>query len=186
MAQSNGFVDTQYGLYDWNGRKLARLEPIQLWEASMKLQPSRRTDYGIRALVFLANEAPEMRTATEIADAMEIPQSFLYQVLQILSRARLVKSQLGRGGGYTLMPLADEVSILKIVETLEGPFDTGECALRGGPCHWAEVCALHWVWTSAREALIDSLGKFTLKQVATADRSLQEGRKEIPADSHRR
>jgi len=152
----------------------------------MKIVPTRRTDYGIRALVHLANETPKQSNAAGIAAAMKIPKGFLHQVLQDLIRAGLVRSQPGRGGGYALVPPADEISILEIVEALEGPLDQGQCALRGGPCHWEEVCALHRVWSAARQALIDRLGEATLQQIADDDRALQEGRMETPADSHRR
>ena len=74
--------------------------------------------------------------------------------------------------------------MLAIVEALEGPLRTSECALRGGPCHWDDVCALHWVWSSARDALCDELAGATLARVAADDRALAEGRP-APADSHR-
>ncbi|MFQ5967688.1 MAG: RrF2 family transcriptional regulator [Acidimicrobiia bacterium] len=152
----------------------------------MKIVPTRRTDYGIRALIYLANEAPNQANATEIATAMGIPKDFLHQVLQDLIRAGLVRSRPGRGGGYALVPSADAVTILEIVEALEGPLNQSECALRGGPCHWEDVCALHSVWSAARQALIDRLSEGTLQQIADDDRALQEGRMKIPADSHRR
>ena len=152
----------------------------------MKIVPTRRADYGIRALVHLANEAPKQSNATEIAATMKIPKGFLHQVLQDLIRAGLVRSERGRGGGYALVPPADQISILEIVEALEGPLDQGQCALKGGPCHWQEVCALHRVWSAARQALIDRLGEANLREVADDDRALQEGRMETPADSHRR
>lgn len=151
----------------------------------MKLTPTRRTDYGIRALIYLAQHAGEPVKALEISEAMKIPQGFLHQVLQALQRSSLVSSRPSRHGGYALTRTPEDVTILEIVEALEGPLATSECALRGGPCHWDEVCALHWVWSSARKALSDSLGSATLASVAEDDRALAEGRKQAPADSHR-
>ena len=60
-----------------------------------------------------------------------------------------------------------------------------ECALRGGPCHWDEVCALHTVWSSAREALRERLQSATLAEVAAEDRALRDGTATVPADAHR-
>lgn len=152
----------------------------------MKLVPTRRTDYGIRALIHLANAGEGLAKAGDIGSAMEIPVGFLQQVLQELQRARLVTSRPGPNGGYALARPAEAITVREIVEALEGPFEAGECALRGGPCHWEEVCALHWVWSSARAALCEQLEQATLARVAADDRALAEGRAIVPADSHRR
>ena len=152
----------------------------------MKLVPTRRTDYGLRALIFLAQQEGGSAPASDIAPAMGIPTGFLHQVLQELQRAGLVSSRPGRTGGYALARPAGKITIREIVEALEGPFEGSECALRGGPCHWEDVCALHWVWSSAKEALVAQLDRATLAQVAEDDAALAAGTKEVPANSHRR
>lgn len=152
----------------------------------MKLVPTRRTDYGIRALVYLAADPNRRRKALEIADAMDIPKGFLHQVLQELQRSRLVESMPGRKGGYALARPPEEISLLEVVETLEGPLDDGACALRGGPCHWEDVCALHWVWSSAREAFAKQMDRATIARVARDDRALAEGQRSVPANAHRK
>ncbi|MCL4414485.1 MAG: Rrf2 family transcriptional regulator [Actinobacteria bacterium] len=151
----------------------------------MKLVPTRRTDYGIRAMVYLAEQDGARTKASDIAGAMDIPQGFLHQVLRELQRSRLLDSLPSRNGGYALARPAEAITILQIVEALEGPLDDA-CALLGGPCHWEEVCALHWVWSSAREALAGELASATLAQVAGDDLALAQGKRPVPADSHRR
>lgn len=152
----------------------------------MKLVPTRRTDYGIRALIYLANAADSFAKAGDISSSMDIPTGFLQQVLQELQRSRLVMSRPGPTGGYALARPPKDITIREIVEALEGPFEPGECALRGGPCYWEDVCALHWVWSAARAALCEQLDAATLARVAADDRALAEGRAVVPADSHRR
>lgn len=153
----------------------------------MKLVPTRRTDYGIRAMIFLAQQDDgRLAKADEIAVVMGVPRTFVPQVLQDLQRARLVLSRAGRTGGYALSRPAPDISILDIVEALEGTLDDVECALRGGPCHWQEVCALHWVWSSARSALVTALRDASLAKVADDDRRLAAGEVVAPPDSHRR
>lgn len=152
----------------------------------MKIVPTRRTDYAIRALIHLAHRDGEICTAAEIAGAMDVPQPFLQQVMPILQRAGLVLARPGRNGGYTLARRADEVTLLDVVEATEGPLEATECALRGGPCHWEEVCALHWVWSASREAFAAQLRRATLARVAADDRAIAEGAIAPPDDSHRR
>ncbi len=152
----------------------------------MKLVPTRRTDYAIRAMLYLAHQGGELAKADAIAAAMDVPRTFVPQVLQDLQRARLVVSRPSRNGGYALSRPASKISVLDIVEALEGSLSDTECALRGGPCHWDQVCPLHWVWSSAREALADRLRTATLADVASDDQALAAGTRQAPPDSHRR
>jgi Rrf2 family protein len=151
----------------------------------MKILPTRRVDYGIRALLWLARTEEETETARRIATEMEIPKGFLHQILQALRRSGLVISRTGRTGGYRLARAPEDISILEVIEALEGSIENGECAMKGGPCHWDNVCALHWVWTSARSALVTELKQATLAEVSKADLALLEERVATPKTSHR-
>jgi Rrf2 family protein len=151
----------------------------------VKIVPTRRTDYGIRALLYLAGREGQRCKGFEIAEAMGIPKGFLHQVLQALQRAGIVNSMSSRRGGYQLARPAKDITLLEIVESLEASIDTGECALRGGPCHWQDVCALHWVWSSARSSFTECLARATLAQIVADDRGLAEGRKAVPEGAHR-
>ena len=152
----------------------------------MKLVPTRRTDYAIRALVFIANAEESPVKARDVGEAMDLPTGVLQQVLRELQVAGIVSSRPGPAGGFALARPPDQITVLQIVEAMEGPLRTSACALRGGPCHWDDVCALHRVWSSAREALCGELDEATLDQVAADDRALAAGELPVPADSHRR
>lgn len=152
----------------------------------MKIVTTRRSDYGMRAAVCLAGNDPDVLvTAAEISREMEIPQGFLHQVLQSLQRGGLVRSNAGRRGGYALTRSPEDISVLEVLEALEGPLDLGECALRGGPCRWDDVCALHEVWSAGRSAFCDRLASSSLADVARVDEQLKEGRYPVPVDAHR-
>lgn len=151
----------------------------------MKIVPTRRTDYGLRAMIHLARRPDDLSKAADVAADMDIPQTFLYHVLRDLQRARLVVSAPSRSGGYGLARSPEEINVLEIVEALEGPLQPGECALRGGPCRWDDVCALHSTWSAARTAFVESLRAATLARLAADDLALAEGRLAAPPDSHR-
>ena len=151
----------------------------------MKLVPTRRTDYAIRALIFIENADASPVKANAIGKSMGIPTGFLQQVLRELLGAGIVTSRPGPSGGFALARPAGQITVLQIVEGMEGPLRTSECALRGGPCHWDDVCALHRVWSSARNALCEELEEATLAEVASDDRALAAGELTIPSDSHR-
>lgn len=145
----------------------------------MKIVPTRRTDYGVRALINLAQHHPDGQAAPAISKDMEIPVGFLRQVLQELGRAGLVNSQPGRTGGYALAKEPEDITLYDIIDALEGPTEEPACALDGGPCHWDRACAIHWVWLAARDAFKEKLQSATLAQIASDDAKLRVG--ELPA-----
>jgi Rrf2 family protein len=136
--------------------------PPHDWQHS-KILPTRRTAYGIRVLILLAGGVIPFAKAAEIGEAMNIPTGYLHQVLREIRRCRLVTSRSGPTGCYPLAESPGLITILEIAEALDGPVKAQECALRGGPCHWGEECALHSV-TSATATLTDPLAASTLAQ----------------------
>ncbi len=136
--------------------------------------------------MYIANADASPVKANAVGEVMGIPTGFLQQVLRELLQAGLLKSRSGPSGGFSLARPAEEITVLEIVEAMEGPLRTSECALRGGPCHWDDVCALHRVWSAARDALCDRLDDATLATVAADDLALQVGKLPVPRDSHRR
>ncbi len=155
--------------------------------SSVKITPSRRADYALQAMIYLASADKARTAAPEIAEHMGLSVHYLRQVLRELTRARLVISSPAPTGGYALARPADEITVLEIVEALEGPISVTECMLRGGPCHWRDVCPIHQVWSGALQAMTDQLALGSLASLAAEDRALLEGRFKIPDDvRHRR
>jgi Rrf2 family protein len=118
----------------------------------MDLRFSRRTYLAMRALREL-HTAEDQLSGTALAEKIETTSPFLPQVLGPLVKAGWVESQPGPGGGYRLAVSLDDVSLLEVVETVEGPTETGQCVLRDGPCPGTESCAVHEAWQSAKAEL---------------------------------
>ncbi len=137
-------------------------------------------------MIYLATADSERTAAPQIAAAMGLSVNYLRQVLRVLTRARLVVSSPSPTGGYALARPAYEISILDIVEALEGPLAPADCVLRGGPCHWEDVCPMHTVWSGALQALTTRLAEGSLEKVAADERALAAYELEVPADAHRR
>lgn len=124
----------------------------------MRLALTRRADYAIRAVLALA-QAPEGErlSVRRLAADQNIPAAFLPRVMGDLVTGRLVDGAPGRRGGYRLARAADEVSLLEIVEAVEGDVRRRHCILRGGPCQLNGVCAVHPVFASAQDDLLERL-----------------------------
>jgi Rrf2 family protein len=139
----------------------------------VELSLGKRADYTVRAMVDLARHHGDGRRKTaEIAAEMDIPLSYLPQLLAQLVRAGLVVSVAGRKGGYVLARPPEEISLLDAIEVADGPMVALVCVLRGGPCRWDEACAIHEPWARAQQAFRDSLAATTFAEVAAIDAAL--------------
>lgn len=144
----------------------------------MRLELTRRGDYAVRAMLALAqadagtphgNPPGNGRlSVARIAASEAIPPRILPSVMRRLTRAGLVAAQTGRAGGYRLGRRADRISLLDVIEAVEGDTRRRLCILRGGPCLANVLCSVHGVFSSAQEALRDSLAAATLESAVAA------------------
>jgi Rrf2 family transcriptional regulator, iron-sulfur cluster assembly transcription factor len=148
----------------------------------MELSLGRRADYAIRATLDLARHPGERRKARHIGETMSVPTSYLPQILAELVRAGLVVSVAGPRGGYELARPAGGISLLDVVRATEGEVASTQCVLRGGPCRWEGVCAVHVPWSRAQQALLDQLAATTFAEVAAIDAELEAGTFAVPDD----
>lgn len=131
----------------------------------MRLEVTRRSDLAIRALLALG--AGDSRTkAADLAASVGTTQGFLIQVMNPLVRAGWVRSDPGPTGGYSAVFDPEEVSLLAVVEAVEGPLDNGRCVLADRDCDQHDTCALHHAWARARTHLRDDLAAERLASVA--------------------
>jgi Rrf2 family protein len=150
----------------------------------MRLELGRRADYAIRAAVDLARhrDDPGRRKAREIAAEMGIPTSYVPQILAELVRAGIASSVAGPDGGYALARDPAAVSLRDLLHAADGEVVSTSCVLRGGPCRWEDMCAVHVPWARAQHALLDELAATTLADVVAVDRELDAGTYRIPED----
>ena len=128
----------------------------------MRLDLTKRSDYAIRAMLLLAHQGEGLLSSRQIAKEMHIPPRFLPQIMGDLARAGLVEPHPGRSGGYRLVEPAKGITLLRVIEAVEGDPHRQVCVLRGTPCGVEGECAVHSVFFSAEGALLDRLGSATL------------------------
>src|SRR5262245_46310889 len=104
---------------------------------------SQRVEYALRAVVYLANQAPLGCTTEQIAEATRVEsKTYLSKVLQALRRKGVVRSQRGVGGGMTLVKAPADLTILEVVNAVEPIRRIRTCPL-GLSAHGVRLCALH-------------------------------------------
>lgn len=132
----------------------------------MRLELTKRTDLAFRALVTMADDTDHRVNGATLATALDITTHYLPHVMAPLTRSGWVMSTSGPRGGYTLVIGLDDITLLQLVEAVEGPIDTTGC-LHLGPRHRnGHTCALHRPWTKARSALISELDDVTIGHIA--------------------
>ena len=122
----------------------------------MRLELSRRSDLAIKALHHLSSEDGTV-SRVDIAVASGTSPDFAARVMAPLVKVGWVRSEPGRGGGYTLTTDLDRVSVLQVIRVVEGVPSSDACVLRGGPCDPDGRCEIHDAWSAARDALLRKL-----------------------------
>ncbi len=122
------------------------------------MQLSRPVDYALRAMAYLAT-LPESSGATRatLARATGVPQPFLAKVMRRLVVARLVVAHRGVGGGFRLAEPAGRISLLRIVQAIDGPESLQSCFLSARPCNARRPCRVHDAFAAVRTQLAQAL-----------------------------
>jgi Rrf2 family iron-sulfur cluster assembly transcriptional regulator len=132
----------------------------------MRLELSKRTDLALRALLHLCGDFPNtLLSGTSLAEAIGTSKNYLPQVMAPLIRSGWVESVPGPSGGYRLLTPANAITLLTVIEAVEGPTQNGTCVLRGAPCPVEEPCVLHVPWSRARDALLSELDRTPVTEV---------------------
>jgi Rrf2 family protein len=144
---------------------------------------SRSAEYAIRALIHLAPLPPgEYAMVKDIAAEGSIPSHFLAKILQDLARDGFLRSSKGPRGGFRLHQAPEEISILQIVEAVDGAGRYERCIGGSPECNDRAACGMHDSWMALRSRIIEYLEGTT---VADLSRALSEKRR-LLARPHRR
>lgn len=139
------------------------------------LELSRKSDYALRAVIFLARLFPDRYgRVSEIAKARDIPQAFLAQILPLLANRGVLRSQQGASGGYLLARPPEQISFLEVIEAVEGPLRLNKCTgERHENCSILESCEMHSIWALAQQQVVGFLHKVTMADVLRASHHRQ-------------
>ena len=120
------------------------------------LRISRKIDYGLRAMIYLASvTSGAMVPFREIARQMVIPEDFLAKILKTLVDQGLVRSTRGPHGGYALARPPSEINFLEVIEAVEGPIALHVCLDGEDACGKASACTMVSVWTEGQEKMLE-------------------------------
>ena len=138
------------------------------------MQITRAADYAVRVSIHLASLPQGVRAQrSDLAKATGAPSSFLSKVLQRLVLAGLISSARGAAGGFELAWTRKDMTVLDVVEAIEGRAQLNRCLGDGPSCDRKSWCPGHPVWREAQDALVRVLGGALIADLAREARANQ-------------
>lgn len=130
----------------------------------MKL--STKSRYGARAMVDLAQHYGKGPIKIhEISGRQDVSEYYLQQILSTLSKANLVNSTAGSHGGFSLAASPEKITLLEILEVLEGSLSLVNCVESPHQCDRSDTCCTRWAWCMVSDQLKSALKGITLEQL---------------------
>ena len=130
------------------------------------LRLNRMTDYAILVLGALAHRHGETLASGRLAEVTDLPQPTVAKVLKMLLAAELVETQRGVRGGYRLVKFAAQISLVHIVEAMEGPIAVTGCADGARePCMAGNCCCMRKHWMHINLTIHKALMDVTLEDL---------------------
>lgn len=135
------------------------------------MQLTRREDYALRAMLYLAKHEERFVLSKEVAVEQGIPPKFLPQILVGLSRAGLVQTVRGAQGGVRLSRPASQISISEILEAIEGPLLLSRCLSYKEECRLESACPIKPIWARTQKEILEVWQKTSLEELASGHKA---------------
>ncbi len=132
-------------------------------------QLSSGGEYAVRTMLHLAS-TPEGEGVqiSSIAAAWDIPENFLRKIVPLLAKAKLIISRRGKSGALYLARPAATITLLDVIQAVEGPMALNKCLISPDFCNRSGWCAVHCLWSEAQETLKSTLRSKSIAELATA------------------
>ena len=124
---------------------------------------SKKCEYGIQAVLFMATQAEECVCPAEaISKKLNIPKEFISKILQSLTESGIIESKKGKSGGFKLAKHPSKIKLIEIVEAIDG-LESFNCCVLGFPnCSPENPCPVHDEWGELRTKAYKMLSTETI------------------------
>lgn len=124
---------------------------------------SKKCEYGIQAILFLATQTEDcVCPAEEISKKLNIPKEFISKILQSLTESGIVESKKGKLGGFKLAMHPSNIKLIDIVEAIDGLESFNSCVLGFPECTPEKPCPVHDQWGELRAKALEMLSSETI------------------------
>ncbi|KJS17562.1 MAG: transcriptional regulator [Peptococcaceae bacterium BRH_c4b] len=129
---------------------------------------NQATDYAMRAILYLSGlPYGQVIEAKLISEEERIPIRFLLKILRLLIQANIVQSHRGVNGGYSLAKPASAITMLDVVEAVEGPIAINRCLHSPEECNkfFSKHCPVHEALFEMQECMKEHLGRYNFQML---------------------
>jgi Rrf2 family iron-sulfur cluster assembly transcriptional regulator len=128
---------------------------------------SRQCEYALQAVLYLAaKQKGGMFSIKELASILGVPYHFLAKILQQLAHQGLLRSNKGKWGGFAFAKPANRITLLHIIEAIDGEDFLRDCVLGFPNCSSENPCSLHELWSKSRDSILHALSHKTIDEMA--------------------
>ncbi|MCH7820128.1 MAG: Rrf2 family transcriptional regulator [Candidatus Marinimicrobia bacterium] len=141
------------------------------------MQITRAADYALRGMIYLARQDPGKFTyIREISNEEGVPEKFMRKLFHILHKSGFIDSTRGKFGGIRLNIVPEEVTMLDIIEAVDGPLALNLCLKWPDLCDRIDLCPMSDIWLEVQASVNKVLKQYTLKDIVNENR-IQSWRK---------
>jgi Rrf2 family protein len=142
------------------------------------LRLTKKADYGLMALKFLAEHADQASlSAKDIAEAYHIPPQLLAKILQRLAKVGILRSHAGMNGGYSLLKQAREISAFEVIHAIDGPLFITSCGPSHSGCDLTDSCTIKEPLARVNDSISGLLRSISIADLADASTEVTVQRK---------
>ena len=139
------------------------------WQKGIRMQITRQVDYAIRTVLYLSQLGPGAPVPlSRIAQDMNIPPHSMAKLAHALSCANILHTRRRAGGGMILAKSPDKISLLEIVEVIDGPIRICDCVHNDAYSQQSSNCPIRKIWEEAQATLVDHLSKTNFAQLVAS------------------
>ena len=133
-----------------------------------------KVDYGVRMLVYLAQQDDSEFTSTaDIAAAQHIPEPYLLRICSELQRSGLIESRRGPQGGHRIGRAANEISVKDVVNSVDYSLAPIDCVEEPEGCRLSGACSQRELWSDVEVMLLDHLSKVRISELTKQQLSME-------------
>lgn len=138
------------------------------------MQFTKAEEYGIFGILYLARQAPEKITPlSEISESEDVPEKFLAKIFQSLTKSGIIRSHRGVKGGFSLARPAMDISVMEIVEAIQGRYQIAKCLHSDNICDKND-CPVKTLLSEAQDALTDVFRRYTIDKLIEMQKEAEE------------
>ena len=130
------------------------------------------SQYALRVVSFMAINEQSLYTAKALADELKISYKYLTAIMTNLSKADIISSMRGRGGGFRFSKALNEISLLDVLRVMN-KFDDQECVMGHGKCNLENKCVMHDLWQEPKSKVYGMFSDTSLEDVKNAKGSIR-------------